>query len=157
VQLLAYIQTRIRSQTGFDIELVFSQSAEDYERNVDVLFGTDESGHPADDYSPRRSEVLTLRAEPLLMRCLDALADEFEVPRGDIVRRLLHVSLADLHGEFAEVHEQQELEFGGVGGSAPDDSLFHDDTPEVEQSSSAKTALSSSHPSAKQIGKVASC
>ncbi len=118
---MAYIHRDFAGRYGVQPALAWFENPDDSENNAARLFGGEDYEHLADEYRFKNSEVLTLRCDPLLRACLDAVARRYDIARGEAVRRMLFHSLAAMDGEFFEDEHQPELNFlttatGAEGG-----------------------------------------
>ena len=150
---MAYIQRHLREEYQVDPKMFLVETAEDKEQNELILFGDDDTGNIADDFARAKSLPLTLRAEPLLIGCLEAVAEAYEISRGEAVRRLLFLGLGHLAGEIVE--DQPQLELGGVGGRAPDAYPVASDLLHARSSNAANAGDRPTNPPAKPKSKEA--
>ncbi len=116
---MAYIEQEIRHETGEDIKLWLIENDEQKARNEDALFPWFDPQHGptplVEAYTFQESVAVNFRCDALLLSCIDAIAECYDITRSEVLRRGLHDFIARLDGEFQETQLQLELPSWGEG------------------------------------------
>ena len=141
---MAFIQREFLKEYGEQPRILFFEDEEQFEINEQFLWNDIEGAKQWREIDADLDERIHFRCNALLANCVDAVAQQHDISRGDLVRRLIFIGLAKLEGELLE--DTDQLQLGGVGGSAPYGSTEAQTATPTSWTNAGKLSPGSKHP-----------